>query len=129
MKSTEGFPRMFWGSSRKIDLDPGLSKSHDSPAKKAMWCITTATFFTRKRIMAKRNYNRCVKIIVLANEHIVDDRSDLADELLDELGELRPTLTEEESAVVGRLVQSIFVSDGRDIEIDEATGGSLDYDQ
>lgn len=79
--------------------------------------------------MSKKNYNRCIKIIVQANEHIVDDREDLADELLDELGQLRPTLTEEESAVIGRLVHSVFVSDGRDVEVDLSTGGSLDYDQ
>ena len=76
------------------------------------------------------NYQRCVKLIVEANEHMVNDREDLADPLLDKLGEIRPKLPEFEGEVIGRLIHSIFVTDrGLDVEIDEASGGSLDYDQ
>ena len=74
------------------------------------------------------NYERCIKLIVEANEHIVNDREDLADGLMDKIGELRPKLDEFDGAVVGRLIHSLLLTDrGRDIDIDEAS--DVGYDQ
>ncbi len=74
------------------------------------------------------NYERCIKLIVEANEHIVNDREDLADPLMDKIGEIRPKLDEFEGEVIGRLIHSFFVSDqGMDVDVDEAS--DVGYDQ
>ena len=72
-----------------------------------------------RNYMAKRNYNRCCKLIVLINEAFCNDEEESAEPLLDELGELRKTLDELESEVIGRLCASLTIV--RSIEIDEAS--------
>jgi hypothetical protein len=74
------------------------------------------------------NYERCIKIIVEANEHIVNDREDLSDASMEKLGELRSKLDEFEGEVVGRLIHSLFVTNhGKIVEVDEAS--DVGYDQ
>ena len=78
--------------------------------------------------MNKTNYEKCVEAIVKINECIVRGDPDSKYEPHEErLAKLRPKLEKEENEVIGRLITSMFVG-GRDIEIDEATGGSLDND-
>jgi len=72
------------------------------------------------------NYERCIKLIVEANEHMANDREDLADPLMIEIGQIRSKLDEFESEVIGRLVRS-FMDFGHEIEIDEAS--NVGYDQ
>jgi len=96
-------------------------------AKKKTTKKKTAAKSTTKRGRPS-NYERCIKLIVEANEHLANDRDDLADPLMDQIGEIRPKLDDFESTVIGRLIHSLWVTDrGIDVEIDEAS--NVGYDQ
>ena len=78
--------------------------------------------------MNKSSYQKCVEIIVRINECIVNgDPEKKYEPYEDKLGKLRPKLSKDENEVIGRLITSLFVG-SRTIDIDEATGGSLDND-
>ena len=78
--------------------------------------------------MNKTNYEKCVELIVRINECIVrGDPESKYEPYEEKIGKLRPKLEPEESEVIGRLVTTLLLG-GRDIDIDEATGGSLDND-
>jgi len=78
--------------------------------------------------MNKSSYEKCVDLIVKINECIVaGDPESKYEPLEDRLGKLRKKLDVDQNEVVGRLITSLFVG-GKDFDIDEATGGSLDND-
>ena len=72
----------------------------------------------------KKEFRRCVEIIVEANEHIVDNVDDNEDALWDEFDLLRKDLSYKQNQVLQRLLHSIGYVEPKDVEIDEADPGS-----
>lgn len=71
----------------------------------------------------KKDLKRCVEIIVIINEHIVDDSDEDDDALYDELDCLREKLSPRDKKVLERLCHSVGYVEPKDIEIDEADPG------
>jgi hypothetical protein len=71
----------------------------------------------------KREYKKCIDIVIKLNELMVQDASDKKmDPLYDQLAKYKKKLDEEQALVIERLTRS-FVS-LTTVEIDEATPGA-----
>ena len=75
----------------------------------------------------KKEFKRCVEIIVIANEHIVDGSDENEDAMWDEFDLLRKGLSYKQNQVIQRLLHSVGYVEPKDIEVDEADPGSTPH--
>ena len=80
----------------------------------------------------KKDYKRCIEIIVIANENIVTEAAGETvtvdeDAMWDEFEKLRKTLSYKENQTIQRLLHSVGYVEPKDIEIDEADPGSTPH--